>query len=76
MLLHQKFKYNPACLAAFHNRERQRAATWQEDESNIKDASLKDIDIAELVSYIFETQRDSTESVVLRLTDLVSMYKE
>jgi len=61
---------------AFYNRERQRAATRQEDEINIKDASLKDIAIAELVSYIFETQRNSTESVVFRLTDLVSMYEE
>jgi len=73
MLLHQKFKYHPTCLAAFYNRERQRAAKRQ---SNIKNASLKDIDIAELVSYIFETQRNSTESMVFRLTDLVSMYEE
>ena len=48
----------------------------QEDESNIKDASLKEIALAELVSYIFETQRNSTESVVFRLADLVSMYEE
>jgi hypothetical protein len=33
---------------------------WQEGESNIKDASLKDIALAELVSYIFETQKKST----------------
>ena len=74
--MHQKFKYHPAFLVAFYNRERQRATTRQGDESNIKDASLKDIAIAELVSYIFETQRNSTESVVFRLTDLVSMYEE
>ena len=43
----------------------------QEGESNIKDASLNDIVLAELVSYIFETQRNSKESVVL-----VSMYQE
>jgi len=48
----------------------------QEDENNIKDGSLKDIALAELVSYIFETQRNSTESMVLRLTDLASMYEE
>jgi hypothetical protein len=74
--MHQKFKYHPAFLVAFYNWERQRATTRQGDESNIKDASLKDIAIAELVSYIFETQRNSTESVVFRLTDLVSMYEE
>ena len=73
MLLHHKFKCHPACLAAFYNGERQKAATRQEDESNIKDASLKDIAIAELVSYIFETQRNSMESAVFRLTDLISM---
>ena len=76
MLLHQKFKYHPAFLVAFYNRERQRATTRQGDESNIKDASLKDIAIAEIVSYVFETQMNSTESVVFRLTDLVSMYEE
>ena len=54
--------------------ERERAAMRQEGESNIKDASLKDIALAELVSCIFETQRNSTESVVFRLADLVSMY--
>ena len=43
----------------------------QEGESNIKNIAL-----AELVSYIFETQRNSTESVVFRLADLVSMYQE
>jgi len=48
----------------------------QEDENNIKDGSLKEIALAELVSYIFETQRNSTESMVLRLTDLASMYEE
>jgi hypothetical protein len=48
----------------------------QEGESNIKDASLNDIALAELVSYIFETQRNSKESVVFRLADLVSMYQE
>jgi hypothetical protein len=51
------------------------AATRQEDENNIKDALLQDIAIAELVSYIFETQRNSTESVVFRLIALVSMYE-
>ena len=49
---------------------------WQEGESNIKDASLKDIALAELVSYISETQKKSTESVVFHLADLVSMYGE
>ena len=44
-------------------------AMRQEDESNTNDAS-----IAELVSYIFETQRNSMESVVFRLADL--MYEE
>jgi hypothetical protein len=48
----------------------------QEGESNIKDASLNDIALAELVSYIFETQRNSKESVVFRLSDLVSLYQE
>jgi hypothetical protein len=70
----QEFKYHPACLVALYNRER--AAMRQEGESNIKDASLNDIVLAELVSYIFETQRNSKESVVFRLADLVSMYQE
>ena len=48
----------------------------QEGESNIKDASLNDIVLAELVSYIFETQRNSKESVVFRLADLISMYQK
>ena len=48
----------------------------QEGENNIKDASLKDIALAELVSCIFETKMNSTESVVFRLADLVSMYQE
>ena len=48
----------------------------QEGKSNIKDASLNDIALAELVSYIFETQRNSKESVVFRLADLVSLYQE
>jgi LPS O-antigen subunit length determinant protein (WzzB/FepE family) len=65
----QEFKYHPACLVALYNRER--SAMRQEGESNIKDASLNDIVLAELVSYIFETQRNSKESVVL-----VSMYQE
>jgi len=71
----QEFKYHPACLAALIF-TRERAAMRQEGESNIKDASLKDIALAELVSYIFETQRNSTESVIFRLADLVSMYQE
>ena len=50
----QEFIYHPACLAALNNRER--AAMRQEGESNIKDASLNDIALAELVSYMFETQ--------------------
>jgi hypothetical protein len=52
------------------------AAMRQEGKSNIKDASLNDIALAELVSYIFETQRNSKESVVFRLADLVSLYQE
>jgi hypothetical protein len=44
--------------------------------NSIKDASLKDIALAELVSYNFETQRNSTKSVVFRLPNLVSMYEE
>ena len=48
----------------------------QEGENNIKDASLTDIALAELVSYIWETQQKSTESVVFHLEDLVSMYGE
>ena len=47
----QEFIYHPACLAALNNRER--AAMRQEGENNIKDASLNDIALAELVSYIF-----------------------
>jgi hypothetical protein len=70
----QEFKYQPDCLAALYNRER--AAMRQEGKSNIKDASLNDIALAELVSYIFETQRNSKESVVFRLADLVSLYQE
>ena len=50
---------------------RERVAMRQEDESNTNDAS-----IAELVSYIFETQRNSMESVVFRLADLISVYEE
>jgi hypothetical protein len=67
----QEFKYHPACLVALYNRERERVAMRQEDESNTNDAS-----IAELVSYIFETQRNSMESVMFRLADLISVYEE
>ena len=46
-------------------------AMRQEDESNTNDAS-----IAELVSYIFETQRNSMESVVFRLADLIPCMRK
>lgn len=48
----QVFKYHPACQAALYNRETERGrAMRQEDECHIKDASLKEITLAELVSY-------------------------
>ena len=37
---------------------------------------MKETALAELVTYIFETQRNSEESVVFRLADLANLYEE
>ncbi|CAC5362676.1 unnamed protein product [Mytilus coruscus] len=37
---------------------------------------MKETALAELVTYIFETQRNSEESVVFRLADLANFYEE
>ncbi|CAC5416167.1 unnamed protein product [Mytilus coruscus] len=37
---------------------------------------MKETALAKLVTYIFETQRNSEESVVFRLADLPNLYKE
>ena len=55
MLLHKNSNTIQPVLWHF-TIERETAAMIQEDESNNKDASLKDIALAELVSYIFERQ--------------------
>ncbi|CAC5417752.1 unnamed protein product [Mytilus coruscus] len=37
---------------------------------------MKETALAELVTYIFETQRNSEESMVFRLADLANLYEE
>ena len=37
---------------------------------------MKETALSELVTYIFETQRNSEESVVFRLADLANLYEE
>ena len=75
----QEMKYHPACLASLYNKakscERKIEAESFEGESK-QVTDVENIALAELVNYIFETARNSDESTVFRLADLVSMFDQ
>ena len=61
----QEMKYHPSCLAAAYNRERsKKRQTEIESSCTQEETIMKETALAELVTYIFETQRNSEESVV------------
>ena len=65
-----EFKYHPACLAALNT---------QRNEESTELAVTKEAyptAFSELVTYIIETNNSSSEAVVFRLADLISLYKE
>ncbi|VDI30863.1 Hypothetical predicted protein [Mytilus galloprovincialis] len=69
----QEMTYHPSCFVAVYNRDiNEETNRDRKQEENIK----KETSSAELVTSIFETQRNSDESVVFRLADHTNLYKD
>ncbi|CAC5423155.1 unnamed protein product [Mytilus coruscus] len=72
----QDLKYHPACLVALYNKERavkKKTEQAQIDTNAEKEAG--DVALAELVNYVFETQRNSDGANAFRLADLSNMTR-
>ena len=72
----QDMKFHPACLASLYNRER---AVKSKQTAQCKSGmeGEKECDhfaLVELVTYIFETQRNSEGASAFRIADLANMY--
>ena len=73
----QEMKYHPSCLAVVYNREKsKKRQTRIESSCTQAENVMKETTLAELVTYIFETQIYSEESLVFRLADLANFYGE
>ncbi|CAC5424531.1 unnamed protein product [Mytilus coruscus] len=74
----QDLKYHPACLVALYNKERAVKKKTEEQAQIDIDAENEagDVAFAELVNYIFETQRNSDGANAFRLADLANMYEK
>ncbi|CAC5423156.1 unnamed protein product [Mytilus coruscus] len=73
----QDLKYHPACLVGLYNKERavkKKTEQTQIDTNAEKEAG--DVALAELVNYVFETQRNSDGANAFRLADLSNMYEK
>ena len=72
----QDMKYHPACLASLYNRERavksKQTAQCKSEMEGEKECDH--IALVELVTYIFETQRNGEGASAFRLADLANMY--
>lgn len=76
----QEFKYHPACLVGLYNRERALLNTLKYDQNPESSANqnLYPFAFSELVIYIMDmkTASDGTDTVIFKLADLVSLYKQ
>ncbi|VDI22023.1 Hypothetical predicted protein [Mytilus galloprovincialis] len=74
----QDLKYHPACLVALYNKERAMKKRTEEQAQIDTDAEKEagDVALAELVNYVFETQRNSDGANAFRLADLSNMYEK
>ncbi|CAC5380750.1 HPGD [Mytilus coruscus] len=72
----QKMKYHPSCLAAVYRERAKKRQTEAENSCTQEKNMMKETALAELVTYFFETRRNSEESVVFRLADLAYLYEE
>ncbi|CAC5421078.1 unnamed protein product [Mytilus coruscus] len=74
----QDLKYHPACLVALYNKERAVKKKTEEQAQIDTDAEKEagDVALAELVNYVFETQRNSDGANTFRLADLSNMYEK
>ncbi|CAC5391363.1 unnamed protein product [Mytilus coruscus] len=73
----QDLKYHPACLVALYNKERAVKKKTEEQAQIDTDAENEagDVALAEMVNYIFKTQRNSDGANAFRLADLANMYE-
>ncbi|CAC5360515.1 unnamed protein product [Mytilus coruscus] len=70
-------KYHPACLVALYNKQiAVKKKTEEQTEIDIDaEHEVGDVALAELVNYIFQTQRNRYGATALRLSDLENTFE-
>ena len=73
-----ELKYHPACLAVLYSKQRSHLNRHRNEESTELAITKEACPTAfsEIVTYIIETNNNSSEAVIFRLAGLISLYKE
>lgn len=74
----QELKYHPACLVALYNRERAflNVQKQKNAEDTLQRQDVYPMAFSELVTYIIESENESSDPPIFRLGDLCSLYRE
>ena len=74
----QEFEYHPTCLTALYNKERtvlNKQRSKEDFTKSLTETKADDLVLAELVTHITETQRNSSGGSVFKLADLSHLYE-
>ena len=73
----QEFEYHPTCLTVLYNKERailNQQKSKEDLAKSLTETNADDLVLAELVTHITETQRNSSGGCVFKLADLIHLY--
>jgi hypothetical protein len=71
----QELKCHAGCLTALYNRERSALKKQQTDDEDSHVTDIENLVLAELVTHVVETQRQSPSGAVFKLSDLCTLYQ-